>query len=137
MEYKIIDGLKTYKIPKNIVENMFEVMKAVAQNTYPIPNKVSCAVLTSKGNIYPGAEYRSDVMILSMHAEATALANAAIHGEKGIIAITGPNCHACKQLLWESAVRSGNNIVILIREDKKVKQVALSKMMKYAWPELA
>jgi hypothetical protein len=39
-----------------------------------------------------------------MRSEATALANAAIHGEKDVVAITGPNCHICKQLIDERAL---------------------------------
>jgi len=31
-------------------------------------------------------------MTLTMHAEATALAHAAIHGEREIVDIIGPNC---------------------------------------------
>ena len=114
---------------------MFDVAKKTAPNTYPLPNKVACALLTENGTIYPGAEYRADILTLSMHAEATALTHAAIHGEPNIIAITGPNCHACKQLLWENAMRSGNDIIVLLNIDGKIKKVPLSKMMQYAWPE--
>lgn len=135
LKYKIVDGLKRYLIPKLLITNIFESAGKVSSNTYPIPNKACCAVLTSKGTIYPGAEYRSEIMTLSMHAEATALSHASIHAEPEIIAITGPNCHACKQLLWENSVRFGNDIIVLIKDGNKVKKVPLSTMMSYAWPE--
>lgn len=57
------------------------------------------ALLTSQGNIYTGASYGSETATLTMHSEAVALAHAAQHGETEIIAITGPNCHICKQLI--------------------------------------
>ena len=74
-------------------------------------------------------------MALTMHAEATALAHAAIHGEKEIIAITGPNCHACKQLIWESAVNSGIDVVVILREGDHLLTLPISSMMRYGWPE--
>jgi hypothetical protein len=50
-----------------------------------------------------------------MHSEATALTNAAIHGEKDIVAITGPNCHICKQLIYESSLNSGIDVLVIIK----------------------
>ncbi len=135
LKYRINDGLKRYTVPQALCTQMFNKAQKASSNTYPLPNKVSCAVLTDKGTIIPGAEYRADILTLSMHAEATALTHAAIHGEPNIIAITGPNCHACKQLLWENAVRSGNDIMILIKAAEKIKKIPLSKMMQYPWPE--
>lgn len=35
-----------------------------------------------------------------MHWEMVALAHAALHGEQDIIAIVGPSCHICKQLIY-------------------------------------
>src|SRR6185295_12669260 len=87
-------------------------------NTYPESgNGYAVALLTKAGNIYEGASYKSDTYTLTMHSEATALANAAIHGEKEVIAITGPNCHICKQLIYESSLNSGIDVLIIIKED--------------------
>jgi len=86
-------------------------------------------------NIYTGVSYLSDTETLTMHSEATALAHAAIHGEKDIVAITGPNCHICKQLIYESGLRSGIDVVVVIGEDNQIKQIPISKMMPYPWPE--
>jgi cytidine deaminase len=134
-KFRLVNGLKTYEIPKTTIDAIFEAAKKAAPNTFPLPDKVSSAVLTSKHTIYSGAEYRTDILALSMHAEAVALAHASTHGEAEIIAITGPNCHACKQLLWENAMRFGNDITILIKEDGKIKQIPLSSMMIYPWPK--
>lgn len=113
---------------------MFQVCDEVVKNSYPKPNKVSAAVLTATGNIYPGVSYHSDVYILTMHAEMVALSHAATHGEKDIIAVTGPNCHACKQLLWENSLNSKTDIIVVLKIGNKFKRVPLSTMMPYAWP---
>ena len=69
-----------------------------------------------------------------MHAEATALAHAAIHGEQEIVAITGPNCQACKQLIWESGINAGIDIVVIMEEGEQLLCVPISAIMPYAWP---
>jgi len=126
--------LEIIKVSKVLCQKMFEVVEKSLINCYPKPNKVSAAVLTKPGNIYPGVSYHTDIMALTMHAEATALAHAAIHGEKEIIAITGPNCHACKQLIWENAVKSGIDIQVVFKEKSRFKIVPISKMMLFPWP---
>lgn len=109
--------------------------KALA-NTYPEGNSgYAVALLTKGGNIYEGVSYKSDTFTLTMHSEATALANAAIHGEKEIVAITGPNCHICKQLIYESSLNSGIDVLIIIKGDKDIKQIPISELMPYPWPE--
>lgn len=132
---KKIDRMWQYQIPNDLITELFHQAKIAKNNTYPKSGKVGVALVTKQGNIYQGVSYHSDVYTLTMHAEMTALSNAAIHGEKEIIAIIGPNCHICKQLLWESAVRSHIDPIILIKEGKEVKQVPLSEMMIYPWPE--
>lgn len=106
------------------------------QYTYPEPNSgYAVALLTATGSIYEGVSYKSDTYTLTMHSEATALANAAIHGEKDIVAITGPNCHICKQLIYESSLNSGIDIVVIIEEAGEIKQIPISELMPYPWPE--
>jgi len=105
-------------------------------NTYPESGSgYAVALLTKAGNIYEGVSYKSDTYTLTMHSEATALANAAIHGEKDIVAITGPNCHICKQLIYESSLNSGIDVLIIIKEDNEIKQIPISELMPYPWPE--
>jgi cytidine deaminase len=106
------------------------------QYTYPEPNSgYAVALLTATGSIYEGVSYKSDTYTLTMHSEVTALANAAIHGEKEIVAITGPNCHICKQLIYESSLNSGIDIVVIIEEAGEIKQIPISELMPYPWPE--
>ena len=130
-----MNNLTTPTISESIARDMLARAEAVKPNTYPIANQgYAVSVLTDQGNIYEGISYKSDTMTLTMHCEMTALANAAIHGERNIIAITGPNCHMCKQLIWESALNSGIDIQIVIEEDDEIKFVPISSLMPYSWP---
>ncbi len=132
---KIVNGKIVYKIDEATCRKMLSLAKESLVNTYPKSGDgYAVTLLTKKGNIYPGISYSSDTETLTMHSEATALANAAINGEKNIIAITGPNCHICKQLIYESSLRSGIDTVVIIKEDKKIKQIPISKLMPYPWP---
>lgn len=127
--------LKAYEISVDVARQMLDRANAVKVNTYPLANNgYAVAVLTAKGNIYEGVSYKSDTYTLTMHCEMTALANAAIHGERDVVAITGPNCHMCKQLIWESALNSGFDIQIIMEEDGAIKHVPISTMMPYPWP---
>ncbi len=132
---KIVNGKIVYGIDETTCRKMLSLAKESLVNTYPKSGDgYAVALLTKKGNIYPGISYKSDTETLTMHSEATALANAALHGEKDIIAITGPNCHICKQLIYESSLRSGIDTVVIIEEGKKIKQIPISKLMLYPWP---
>ncbi|PIS09425.1 hypothetical protein COT75_01965 [Candidatus Beckwithbacteria bacterium CG10_big_fil_rev_8_21_14_0_10_34_10] len=133
---KKINGKLVYHINGKTIKKMFVIANKAMENTFPKPNKgFAVAVLTKKGNIYPGVSYNSDTYTLTMHSEAVALAHAAIHGETEIIAITGPNCHICKQLIYESSLRSGIDVIVLINEKEEVKQIPISRLMPYPWPE--
>ena len=124
-------NLKPQQIPEETARQMLKQAQAAKANTYPVANNgYTVCVLTAKG-----ISYKSDTMTLTMHCEMTALANAAIHGEKDIIAITGPNCHMCKQLIWESALNSGIDIQIIMEEDGQINQVPISSLMQCAWPD--
>lgn len=128
--------LKTPEISNEVARQMLDRAAAVKVNTYPNRGKgYAVSVLTDKGNIYEGVSYNSDTLTLTMHCEMTALANAATHGEHNIIAITGPNCHMCKQIIWESALRSGYDIPIIMDEDGELKRVPISSLMQYPWPD--
>lgn len=130
------NGKDVYEIDDGVCRKMLEVAREAIVNTYPAPNKgYSVAVLTKKGNVYPGVSYCSDTYTLTMHSEAVALAHAAIHGETEIVAITGPNCHICKQLIYESSLRSNIDVVIIVEEHGEIKQVPISTLMPYPWPD--
>ena len=129
-------GKTTYKLTKAECEKLFKVETEAIKNTYPISGSgYAVALMTKSGNVYSGVSYISDTDTLTMHSEATALAHAAIHGEKDVVAITGPNCHICKQLIYENSLRSGIDIVIVIKGGKQIKQVPISKLMPYPWPD--
>lgn len=129
-------NLKRHEISKEIAQEMLERAEVAKANTYPEANHgYAVSVLTDKGNIYEGVSYKSDTYTLTMHCEMTALAHAAIHGERNIIAITGPNCHMCKQLIWESALNSGIDVQVIMEEDGEIKRVPISSLMPYPWPD--
>ena len=133
---KILNNKKYYKLTSEECRKMIQAGDEAMKNTYPKSNRgYAVALMTKLGNIYTGVSYCSDTETLTMHSEATALAHAAIHGEREIVAITGPNCHICKQLIYESSLRSGIDTVVIIEENDKIKQVPISKLMPYSWPE--
>ena len=114
----------------------------------PDDRRFGAAVLTKKGNVYGAGAYFSDTYSLTLHGEQAALAHAAAHGEYDIeaIAIIGnvpvkPGepiypCHMCKQLLWESHLRSGINTKILLLDEKGniLETLQLLDIMNYPWP---
>lgn len=135
MRERKINNKIYYEITEEECKKLIEVGGEALKNTYPESGKgYAVALMTKAGNIYTGISYLSNTETLTMHSEATALAHAAIHGEKDIVAITGPNCHICKQLIYESSLRSGIDIVVVIEEDNQIKQIPISRMMPYPWP---
>lgn len=133
---KITMKKKVNKLDEETCRKLLKAEEEAKANTYPHPNKgYAVALLTKKGNIYTGASYSSDTWTLTIHSEASALAHAANHGETEIVAITGPNCHICKQLIYESSLRSGIDTLIIFEENGEIKQIPISEMMPYPWPE--
>jgi cytidine deaminase len=130
------DGFTTYQLTEEECKTLLKSGNDSMKYTYPTPNDgFAVALMTDIGNIYTGASYKSDTHNLTMHSEAVCLAQAAQHGETRIAAITGPNCHNCKQLIWESSIRSKIDTVIIIQEDNQIKQVPISTLMSYPWPD--
>lgn len=136
LKFKTINDKKVYEIPDDVCRELIKRGDDHKKNTFPNPgNGYSVSLLTEDGNFYEGASYGSDTWTLTMHSEASALAHAANHGETKIVAITGPNCHICKQLIYESSLRSGIDTVIVSEEQNKIKQTPISKLMPEPWPE--
>ncbi|MFA4880522.1 MAG: hypothetical protein WC650_02770 [Candidatus Doudnabacteria bacterium] len=136
MKTKILNNKTYYALTDEECKNLLRLGDEALKNTYPKSGDgYAVALITKNGNIYTGVSYLSDTETLTMHSEATALAHAAIHGEKDIVAITGPNCHICKQLIYESSLRSKIDIVVIIEEEGKIKQIPISKLMPYPWPK--
>lgn len=128
--------MNTPTLDKEVIEHMLKRAEETLSKTYPTPYRgYAVCLYTKAGNFYDGASYNSDTQSLTMHSEATALANAALHGETDIVAITGPNCHICKQLIWESSLRSGIDTLVIIKEDTITKQIPISELMPYPWPD--
>jgi len=126
------------------------IKNAYTKNKDNNDSRVGASVLTDKGNFYSSGNYYSETGSLILHGERAVLAHASSHGEYGIVAIAiGGNeraftknnnqtiypCHMCKQLIWESSLRSGINTEILIVEQGKIKErFFIRDIMNYAWP---
>lgn len=136
MKEKISGNKKMYELSKKECQKLLKAADEAMKNIFPKANDgFAVALMTENRKIYTGASYKSDTETLTIHSEASALAHAANHGETKIIAITGPNCHCCKQLIWESSLRSGIDTLIIVKEGGGVKQIPISKLMLYPWPE--
>src|SRR3989338_7051041 len=136
MKRKLVKSKKVYSLTLLECQKLLKAASKALQNTFPEKGVgFSVALLTVSGNIYTGASYGSDTATLTMHSEASALAHAANHGETDIVAITGPNCHICKQLIWESSIRSKIDTLIVFKEKGQIKQIPISKLMPYPWPD--
>lgn len=143
------------KITKQQEKKLIQAAKEGIRNAFTGTNKkdgfrFGAAVLTKKGNIYSSGQYYSDTYSLTLHAEQAALAHAAAHGEYAIVAIlitynkaaslgedTIYPCHMCKQLLWESYLRSKQNTeIIMVNEKGKIlEKLKLLDIINYSWPK--
>jgi cytidine deaminase len=125
-----------------------EATKAL-DNRYPknAPFAYAAAVLTEAGHIYSASNYGSATASLTLHAEQSALAHAAAHGEGDIVAIAvastedlapgefTPPCHMCKQLLWESHLNSKLPMTLILTNGHgETKEVDLLTLMPLPWP---
>lgn|SRR3990167_5891529 len=137
-------------VEKKLIFAAIEGMKNAFTGTNKTKDaRFGAAVLTKKGHIYSSGQYFSDTYSLTLHAEQAALAHAAAHGEYEIvaIAITGSDdgddsiypCHMCKQLLWESHLRSKLNTEIILTNEKGrvLERLKLLDIMNHAWPKAA
>jgi cytidine deaminase len=135
-------------LKRKIIEQLIKAARDGLANSYGIePGKRSfgAAVQTSSGNIYASGVYKSETGTLTLHAEQSALAHSAAHGEHIITAIsiisdedpskfTNP-CGLCKQLLYENSRRSGLSItVILANLNGEYQLKDLSEFIVYPWP---
>lgn len=126
------------------------VKNALTKSLSPDDARYGAAVLTDKGNVYASGQYFSDTASLTLHAEQAAIAHAAAHGEYNITAIAiawndagagSPEesvypCHMCKQLLWESCLRSGLEMELLIIDKEQIiERLKLTAIMSYTWPK--
>lgn len=112
------------------------------------PYIFAAAVLTDKGNIYTASNYVSDTASLTLHAEQAALAHAAAHRDTRItaIAMVGKEdpegkrychpCGMCKQLIWESSLKSGIPVQVVMASLKGRYVVKdIKELVPHPWPE--
>lgn len=131
-----LDNFTTYELTNEECNLLLQSAKESMQYTYPEPHAgFATALMSESGKIFTGASYVSDTHNTTMHGEAVCLAVAAQSGETKIAAIVGPNCHNCKQLIWESSIRSKIDTVVIIEEDGVIKQIPISTLMPYPWPD--
>lgn len=137
------------------LSNLIDAAKTGLKYAFTGTNKTDAprfgaALITKKGNIYSAGQYFSDTLSLTLHAEQAAIAHAAAHGEYEIAAITCIGneaayqlsggkiypCHLCKQLLWESCLRSGVNTEIFIVDasDAIIERLHIHEIMNAPWP---
>jgi len=136
-------------VSEDKIKELAKEAKKALDNRYPkdADFAYSAAVLSESGKIYSASNYGSDTHSLTLHAEQSALAHAAAHGEGAIVAIAiasteelkegefTPPCHMCKQLLWESHLHSNlPMLVILTNQHGEIKKVDLKEMISFPWP---
>lgn len=150
------DDLKSSMLSEEVKQKLLLAAEEGVRNCFTRKNnpddfRIGAAVLTDKGNIYSSGYYKSETGSLTLHAEQAVLAHAAAHGEYVIVAIAvtwndaASNlnhsqsiypCHMCKQVLWESHLKSGKDMEIIIAEKGVVlEELTLSKIMNYTWPK--
>lgn len=118
-----------------------------ANEKQPEHLRFGAAVLSKQGNIYSSGNYWSDTAFLVLHAEQAALAHAASHGERDILAIACVStedekkekfchpCGVCKQLIYESS-RDSKIDVEVVMANLKGEYIAkkISEIISYPWP---
>jgi cytidine deaminase len=99
------------------------------------------------GNSYSASVFWSATSSLTVHAEHAALAHAAAHGERGIVAIACVStedeqgekichpCGLCKQVIYESSMDSGIDVeVIMASLSGHFVVKNISEIVSYPWP---
>ena len=109
--------------------------------------RFGASVMTLKGSVYSSSAYWSDTLTLALHAEQAALAHAASHGERDIVAVCCVSteddkgeifchpCGLCKQLLYESSRDSSIDIEVVMANLKGgYLNKRISEMILFPWP---
>lgn len=140
-----IKGLLNMNYSKLILEAISSLDNSHKMN--PSNLRFGAAVLTDKGGIYKSSAFWSYTSTLTLHAEQAAIAHAAAHGDKNIVAIVCVStedekgekfchpCGICKQLIYESYLDSGIDIDVVMANLKGeyiVKKI--SEIITYPWP---
>jgi cytidine deaminase len=109
--------------------------------------RFGAAVLTEEGNIYVSSAFWSDTLTLALHAEQAALAHAAAHDHRRIVAVCCVStedekgeklchpCGMCKQLLYENWQDSGIDLqVVMANRNGGYLARRISEMTLFPWP---
>ena len=126
---------------------------AALDNSHPDnpPNlHFGAAVRSETGAIYASSAFWSVTLALALHGEQAALAHAAAHGDRRIIAIACVSsedpegkrfchpCGICKQLMYESAAESGIDMEVLMGNlEGEAFVTRISEINPYPWPDQA
>ena len=112
------------------------------------PNlRFGAAVLTASAAVYSASAFWSDTLSLTLHAEHAALAHAAAHNDRQVVAIASVStedesgdtychpCGICKQLIYENSLSSGIDILVLMANLKgKFTARHISELRPFPWP---
>jgi cytidine deaminase len=113
----------------------------------PWNRRFGCALQTSSGRVFASSAFWSDTLSLTLHAEHAALAHAAAHNDRQVVAIASVStedqsgdaychpCGICKQLIYENSLSSGIDILVLMANFKgKFFARHISELDLFPWP---
>ena len=127
-----------------------EAIRAIDRSHPSNPPKLrfGAALKTSSGNVFSSSAFWSDTLTLALHAEHAALAHAAAHNDRRVIAIAcvsteDPNgdafchpCGICKQLIYENSLSSGIDVLVLMANRKGgFISKRVSELDSFPWPD--
>jgi cytidine deaminase len=140
------DGIDLVQLAKLLID---EALRAIDRShpSNPPNLRFGAAVKTASGNLFSSSAFWSDTLSLCLHAEHAALAHAASHNERAVIAIAcvsteDPDgdaychpCGLCKQLIFENSLSSGIDVLVFMANRKGeyiLKRV--SELDLFPWP---
>jgi cytidine deaminase len=138
--------MNTPEIAKRLIAEAIRALDHSHPNN-PKNLRFGAAVQTAASNVFASSAFWSDTLTLALHAEHAALAHAAAHNEREVIAIACVStedengeafchpCGICKQLLYESAQTSGIDVRVFMA-NLKGDYIArwISELVPFPWP---
>jgi cytidine deaminase len=113
----------------------------------PANRRFGSALQTSSGRVFSSSAFWSDTLSLTLHAEHAALAHAAAHNDRQVVAIACVSsedeqgemychpCGICKQLIYENSLSSGIDILVFMANLKgKFTVRPISELDLFPWP---
>lgn len=115
------------------------------------PNlRFGAAVLSAQGAVFSASAFWSDSLSLVLHAEHSALAHAAAHGQHAISAIACVStedlsmeqfchpCGICKQLIYENGRATGIDVSVYMANLKgEYISKKISELAPFPWPPMS